>query len=108
MTIGMRFYTGTEHLVFKVMADSYKSDPDVFISKTNAQPNSSKNAEWFCVRDGSETCVIHNGQFAVGDTLYIGVKCVEECSYKLRPWFTNLMDLAESERTQMRFEAYST
>jgi len=104
----MRYFTGAEHLVIKVMADSYESDPDVFISKTEMYPTSSQNAQWYCEREGSETCVIHNGEFNVGDTLYIGVKCVKECSYKLRPWYAAVTNLAESDRTQMRFEAYST
>jgi hypothetical protein len=52
--------------------------------------------------------VIHNGEFAVGDILYIGVKCVWDCQYKLRPWFSTIINLAESDRTQMRFQAYST
>jgi hypothetical protein len=41
MQVGMRYYTGFEHLVIKVMADSYESDPDVYISKTNKYPNNS-------------------------------------------------------------------
>lgn len=77
MQVGMRYFTGVEHLVIKVMADSFESDPDVYISKTNKYPSSSLTAKWYCEREGSETCVIHNGEFAVGDILYIGVKCVQ-------------------------------
>ena len=29
------YYTGSEHLIVKVIADSFESDPDVFISKIN-------------------------------------------------------------------------
>ena len=107
--VGERYYvTGKEHLTIKVMADSYESDPDVFISRTQQFPSSSLNSEWYCEREGSETCILHNGEFKIGDTLYIGVGCVSACDYKLRAWFTPEIDLSESSRTQMRFDAYST
>ena len=53
-------YYGEEHLAFKVMADAFDSDPDVYISKskTNLYPSSSSNADWYCERRGSETCII--------------------------------------------------
>ena len=80
------YYTPTSHLVVKVMADSYESDPDVFISNNTAQqyPTDSTNSQWHCEREGSETCVLHTGEFNVGDTLFLGIKCVKECSYKLK------------------------
>jgi hypothetical protein len=92
-----------------VLADQYfDSDPDVFISKTNEEPTSSLDSDWYCERDGSETCIIHNGEFEIGQTLYIGVKCDRECKYMLRAWFTTEIDLRESSRTQKRFDGYST
>jgi hypothetical protein len=92
-----------------VLADEYfDSDPDVFISKINEEPTSSLDSEWYCERDGSETCIIHNGEFEIGDTLFIGVKCDRACKYKLRAWFTSEIDLRESSRSQKRFDGYST
>jgi hypothetical protein len=32
MTVGKRYYTGTQHLAIKAMADAFESDPDVYIS----------------------------------------------------------------------------
>ena len=98
-TIGQRYFTGTEHLIFKVMAEGFDSDPDIFISKQNRYPMGSSSAEWHCEREGSETCVVHNGEFSLGDTFYFGVKCIRECDYRLRLWLTNVQDLSESERT---------
>jgi hypothetical protein len=64
MVVGKRYMvTGQEHLTIKVIADSYLSDPDVFISRTERYPTSSKNSEWYCEREGSETCVLHNGEY---------------------------------------------
>ena len=36
--VGMRYFSGTEYLVIKVIADEYNSDPDLFISKRNKFP----------------------------------------------------------------------
>jgi hypothetical protein len=99
MTIGERYYeTGEEHITVKVMANQYDSDPDVFISRTNESPKDSTDSEWFCEREGSETCIIRNGEFEIGDTFYIGVKCERECQYDLRVWFTKEFDLIETNR----------
>ena len=108
MTVGPRYYTGSEHLTIKVITDNYLSDPDVYISKTVKKPTSSLDSQWYCEREGSETCILHNGEFEVGDTLYIGVRCEEACKYKLRAWFVEVSDLSESSRTQMRFGAHTT
>ena len=92
------------------MADAFDSDPDIYISKskTNLYPSSSSNADWYCERRGSETCIIQKGDFAIGETLYIGIACTRACSYKLRIWFTPTVDLTTSNRRQLRFAAYST
>lgn len=52
--------------------------------------------------------MLNTVDFKVGDTLFIGIKCVQACSYKLKAQYVRLIDLADSERTQMRFDAYST
>lgn len=80
------YFTQEANLVVKVMADSFESDPDVFISNNTGQqyPTDSSNSQWHCEREGSETCVLHTGEFKVGETLFLGIKCVKECSYKLK------------------------
>lgn len=97
-------------MTFKVVADDFDSDPDIYISKSknNLYPSSASNSDWYCERKGSETCVIQKGDFAIGETLYIGVTCARACSYKLRIWFTPTVDLTTSNRRQIRFAAYST
>jgi len=111
MKLGPRYFTGTQNMIFKVLATAFKSDPDVYISRKNKYPTSSKDAEWYCVREGSETCVLHRGEFTEGETFYVGVHCVRECEYTLRVWLGNIIDLTENvgyERTLMRFDADST
>jgi hypothetical protein len=92
------------------MADAFDSDPDVYISKskTNQYPSSSSDADWYCERRGSETCVIQKGDFAIGETLYLGITCTRACAYKLRVWFTPTVDLTTSNRRQLRLAAHST
>ena len=88
-------FSGTENLVMKVMADSFDSDPDVYMSRTNPNPHDSRDAEWYCEREGSETCVLHNGEFSLGDWIYIGVKCTTHCDYSLKAWYSQIIDLAD-------------
>ena len=97
-------------MTFKVIADEFDSDPDIYISKSkkNLYPSSSSNSDWYCERKGSETCIIQKGDFAIGETLYIGISCTRKCSYKFRIWFTPTVDLTTSNRRQLRFEGYST
>lgn len=90
------------------MADSFGSDPDVYIDKDNAYPTSSLNARWYCEKKGSDTCIVREGEFASGEILYMGVYCAESCSYKLKTWYANVIDMSEANRKQMRFAQYST
>jgi len=111
MKLGPRYFTGTQNMIFKVLATAFASDPDVYISRKNKYPTSSKDAEWYCVREGSESCVLHRGEFTEGETFYVGVHCVRDCEYTLRVWLGNIIDLTENvgfERTLMSFAADST
>lgn len=63
MLIGERYFYGEENIIVKAMSDSFESDPDVFISLVNRFPSSSRTAEWVCMRDSTDTCIVHNGQF---------------------------------------------
>jgi len=99
MVVTQQNYIPNSQLVIKVLADAFESDPDVFIDKTNKNPSSSSNSQWYCERDGSETCVMNTVDFKVGDTLNIGIKCVVACSYKLKAQYVRVIDLADSERT---------
>lgn len=62
-------------MIVRVIADTFLSDPDVYISKKNQFPTSSVDAEWHCKMESSDTCVIEHSKFKVGDTFNIGVHC---------------------------------
>lgn len=109
VTATRQFYTGNQHMTFKVIADGFGSDPDVYIARTTQQyPTSPANAQWYCEKKGSDTCILRNGDFAVGETLYFSVFCVEQCNYKLRIYYASEINLSASNRYQHTFEAYST
>ena len=92
------FYSEGKHMTFKVIADSFGSDPDIYISNTNKYPKSASDSTWYCEQKGSETCIVRDGEMQVAETYYFGIKCVEACTYKLRVWYSDVMDLSESNR----------
>jgi len=71
----------------KVLADRYDSDPDVYISRINTHPKDSATSEYYCEKEGSETCIVKWLDFDLGDTFYIGVGCRRECHYKLKLYY---------------------
>lgn len=87
MTVGARYFSGREHLTVKVLADRFDSDPDVYISRTNTHPKDSATSEYYCEKEGSETCIVKWLDFDLGDTFYIGVGCRRECHYKLKIYY---------------------
>jgi hypothetical protein len=64
LLISDTFFTGKENLAIRVIAESFGSDPDIFISKTNPRPSSSMDSDWYCVKKGSDTCVIQRNEIA--------------------------------------------
>ena len=97
-----------ENMVVKVLAETYLSDPDVYISKTNDFPTSTANSEWHCKVEGSETCVVDKQFVKIGDIFNIGVKCSKKCGYKLKVQLQDTYTIQEAERTQMRWGDYTT
>lgn len=95
MTISERYFTGAENLAIRVIADSFGSDPDMFISRvitsldfnfyqqTNTVPTSSSDSDWHCVKKGSDTCIIKGADLMTWDTLFIGIRCITACNFTL-------------------------
>jgi hypothetical protein len=108
VTITRDYYEAGKQLVFRVIADSFGSDPDIYISRYEEYPNSAGNAMWYCEKKGSEVCIIEDGGFAVTDTLNFGITCLTVCKYKLIVQYAAVLDLGDTEREQIRFDAYST
>lgn len=46
-------------------------------------PSSSMDSDWYCVKRGSDTCIIGKDEIQTGDMLYITVQCLTPCQYTL-------------------------
>ena len=101
-------YAAGKSMVFRVEADSFGSDPDIYISADNEYPSSVDDSTWYCNVKGSETCIIKEGEIGVGETIYFGIHCQDECTYKMQVWYAEMLELTKSKRQQFRLEAYST
>ena len=97
----------TAHLAFNLYATSFGSDPDIFVSKTE-HVSRLEDATWHSTREGSDTCIIHSDDFAIGDTLFVTIHCMNECTYDLRPYYAKEFNLTDSERTVFRWGGHST
>jgi len=72
-------------------------------------PTDYSNSAIYCEQKGSDTCILQSGQFSVGQTIYIGIKCDTACSYSLTTWYSAIASLPQSVfRNQFRFAANST
>lgn len=52
--------------------------------------------------------MIKNSELTTGDTLYIGVRCINPCNYTFASDYFTVILLSENTRTQMRLEGYSS
>lgn len=95
-------------MVFRVDADSFGSDPDIFISRVNEYPSSPSNSDWYCNKKGSELCIIPYGDFEIGETFYFGISCLIECSYQIHISYAETIEPVKDERQQFVFDAFST
>lgn len=60
------------------------------------------------MKQGSDTCIIKRTEINYGDYFYIGVRCLNPCTYSLRAVYAPVTTLTEGARTQFRFDGYST
>ena len=65
-------------------------------------------ADWQSAREGSDTLIIPASQLAEGDTLYITVRCINECTYDLRSYSAREYEVVDGERTLFRWGGHAT
>jgi len=58
LTVTDWYFSGVEYLAIQATQDSFGSDPDLFISRTNTRPSSTADSEFACVKRGTDTCVL--------------------------------------------------
>jgi len=96
------------HLAISAFADTFASDPDVYISKTIQRPLNSKESDWYCEREGSDTCILHSDEFEKDDHLYITIACIDDCTYSLRSYYVDEYELDNNSRTTFSWIGHST
>ena len=74
----------------------------------NTQPTSSLDSEFYCVKKGSDTCILKGTQINTWDVLYIGIRCISACDYTLSSDYFITTELAESSRTQIQMDGFSS
>lgn len=67
-----------------------------------------EEAEWHSTREGSDTLIINEDEYAIGDTFYVTVKCMNACDYDLKMFYAREFELTNSERTVFRWGGHVT
>lgn len=70
--------------------------------------NDATQAEWICATAGSDTCIIPSSGYAVGDTFYITVACMKQCTYDIKSYYSPEYVLEDSVKTPFRWNGTST
>ena len=95
------------HLAINAYATSFGSDPDIYVSKTE-HVNHIEDATWHSAREGSDHCIIHANDYEIGDTLFITIRCMNECTYDLKQFYAQEFNLTDSERMVYRWGGHVT
>lgn len=87
--------------MIKVIPLDYVSDPDVYISQTEAFPNSTENSDWQCRAYGKDTCTVNNRNLTANATFYIGVTCEnQDCEFQMKVLLTSEFELEDGVEFQ--------
>lgn len=65
-------------------------------------------ADYYCARAGSDTCIIPASDITRGDYFYLVVVCLEACTYDLKSYYVNEYTLAQNEKETYRWNGTST
>lgn len=60
------------------------------------------------MKAGSDTCIVKRTEINYNDFFYIGIRCMNPCTYSLRAIYAPITTLTEGTRTQVRFDGYSS
>eukprot|EP00347_Sterkiella_histriomuscorum_P008919 403343241 len=101
-------FTGREDLLIKVQSSEHKGDPDLYISKKNTNPNSKSNSDQACETSGRDICSINHSQLTANQYIYMGVKCLEDCRFKLIASLMEPIILEDAADLQLDFHTDET
>lgn len=60
------------------------------------------------MKAGSDTCIVKRSDINYEDFFYIGVRCLNPCTYSLRAIYAPVSTLTEATKTQFNFDGYAT
>lgn len=75
-----------DNLIVKLLTDDPFSDPDIYISFSNHNPDSS-SYDFYCGSEGRDTCTVSSSfikeHLQSDQKVYIGIRCSKQCRYRL-------------------------
>ena len=71
-------------------------------------PSSSMDSDWYCVKRGSDTCIIGKDEIQTGDMLYITVQCLSPCQYTILSDYFTTQTVEQDVRKQIRLDGHSS
>ena len=93
------------NLVVKLLTSDEFSDPDLFLSFSNEEPNSPGGSDIMCASQGSDTCTVSSSRLNEGDirTVFVGVVCHANCRYRIHPTFETVISLSNNVEMRLDF-----
>lgn len=86
-------YRSREDLLVRVSPEDNRSDPDLYISKSNQKPNSYSTSDWGSSVTGEDVVSISSWNISVNSTFYIGIKCFKACNFKISALFSDELEV---------------
>lgn len=71
-------------------------------------PMSAVDATWYGEREGTDTVIVPKNEFSVGSVFLITVRCLNECSYDLRSFWSVEQDISNTKRKVHRWGGHSS
>ena len=102
-------YLNSSYLSIRVDIDDPTSDPDILIAKPNAAraPKSESESDQYCVKTGSNVCMLKKNYYKPNDVILFSVRCINKCTYTLRVGFSNITNVTDGSKVQMRLDGRS-
>jgi len=76
-------------LLVRVTPSDSRSDPDLYISKTNSKPSSYADSDWGSSVSGEDVVSISQKNISTNNTFYVGVKCFRACNFNISAFFSD-------------------
>ena len=73
--------------------DEIFGDPNIYVSKSNKYPSNREEADWYSEQYGNDILTIPNYAIDKDEIFYIGMHCPKRCSYELKAYLSNEVEL---------------